>query len=286
MKSQEFNDKYGLGFSYQSYLTAGFRTAAQNLTITRTDDRMPTVGEEVKVRVNPAQALYIRYLRSYLSVAAKFRPLMSGGLAEMTKDFESMMVEESPSHRQAYEGIPPEFIKELQKQALAELPENSVELRKNLIENGARSEKVSPAAYAKQLVARQFDRGGDLKKPIETLKALEEIHAKRGWRLGNLFTNIREWWTIRSIRNDLEKAAGGRQAFEKAYAEEPEPFNLRENEMQEIVNACNERIAEREAAGNEPARENLHVAEAEEPVAQTSEKTEEIQPVAPQKELQ
>lgn len=286
MKAEEFNAKYGFNFSHEGYLATGFRIAAQNLTITRTDERMPTVRQEVKVRVNPAQALYIRYLRSYLETAARFRPLMGGGLAELTKDFESVMREAEPT-RQAYEGIPPEFFRELQKEALLKLPKDSVELRENVIENGARSKKISEAAYAKELVGTYAAKqGGDFGKEVESLKALENIHSRRGWRLGNLLTNIREWWTIRSIRSDLEKAAGGREAFERAYAGQPEKFELEDAEKAEIERACNERIAEREAAKAAPVIESVHVAEAEEPVPETSAKTEETEPVSPQRELQ
>ena len=284
MKAEEFNEKYGFNFSYSGYLATGFRTAAQNVTITRTDERMPTPRQEVKVRVNPSQALYIRYLRSYLTTTAKFLPIAGGGLAEITKDFESVLAEEEP-HRKAYEGIPPAFIKELQREALAHLPKNAVELRQNIIENGARSKKVSQAAYAKELAAGFVGRDGDVKKAVDTLKALEKTHAERGWRFGNLFTNIKEWWTIRSIRSDIEKAVGGREAFEKAYEQQPEKFDLEDGQKQEIDKACNERIAERESFKVEPIRENVHVAEAEETAPETSEKTEEMQPVAPQKEL-
>lgn len=283
MKAEEFNEKYGFNFSYSGYLATGFRTAAQNVTITRTDERMPTPRQEVKVRVNPSQALYIRYLRSYLTTTAKFLPIAGGGLAEITKDFESVLAEENPI-RKAYEEIPPEFIRELQKEALAYLPKNAVELRQNIIENGARSKKVSQAAYAKEYAADCLKQR-DVKKAVVTLKALEKTHAERGWKFGNLFTNIREWWTIRSIRSDIEKAAGGRESFEKAYAQQPETFDLEDGQKQEIEKACNERIAEREEGNREPLRENVHVAEAEESVSERSEKAEEIQPLSPQKEL-
>ncbi len=283
MKAEEFNEKYGFNFSYSGYLATGFRTAAQNVTITRTDERMPTPRQEVKVRVNPSQALYIRYLRSYLITTAKFLPIAGGGLAEITKDFESVLAEENPI-RKAYEEIPPEFIRELQKEALAYLPKDAVDLRQNVIENGAHSKKVSQAAYAKEYVADCLKQR-DVKKAVVTLKALEKTHAERGWKFGNLFTNIREWWTIRSIRSDIEKAAGGRESFEKAYAQQPETFDLEDGQKQEIEKACNERIAEREEGNREPLRENVHVAEAEESVSERSEKAEEIQPLSPQKEL-
>ena len=283
MKAEEFNEKYGFNFSYSGYLATGFRTAAQNVTITRTDERMPTPRQEVKVRVNPSQALYIRYLRSYLTTTAKFLPIAGGGLAEITKDFESVLAEEDPI-RKAYEEIPPEFIRELQKEALAYLPKDAVDLRQNVIENGAHSKKVSQAAYAKEYAADCLKQR-DVKKAVVTLKALEKTHAERGWKFGNLFTNIREWWTIRSIRSDIEKAAGGRESFEKAYAQQPETFDLEDGQKQEIEKACNERIAEREEGNREPLHENVHVAEAEESVSERSEKAEEIQPLSPQKEL-
>lgn len=279
MKAEEFNRKYQLNFNYQSYLTAGFRMAAQNVTITRTDERMPT-PQAVKVRVDPAQALYIKYLKSYLSTVAKFRPLMGGGLVEVAKDFESVLQEENPG-RPVREGIPLEFIAALAKESLALLPKDETELDENIIENGAKARRTNKAAYTRRLIGERLQEGDKgLSSAVSAWKALEKIHTRRGWRLGNLFTNIREWWTLRSAKADLERAAGGKEALEKVFLQDAEKYDFAARETEEI---------ERAAGGSEKAKEptnpavpevgksGIEVREAEEPTAERSE-------VPPQKE--
>lgn len=292
MTIEEFNKKYQLNFSETAYDRTLINIAARRVTIAYSDSRLPTAEkEETELSGSNGQLAYIKHLQNSMRMFAKFRPVQSddASLDGLIADYESMIAELHPRSRKPFEGIPAQLFRLLKEEAIAIMPEDSVKAEANLIENNAKARKESTTGYAKNRLA-DFLRKGKTADAVESLKAMENIHASHGWKFGNIFKNIREAWAIRSMKNALKEALGGREAFERAYAQEPEKYGYKEEENRKIEAEIAKQAAaakEKEAKAQEsPARENVHVAEAEEPAPETSEKTEEIQPVAPQKELQ
>lgn len=290
MTVEEFNQKYSLNFSQSSYERTAINIAARGVTITYSDGRLPTAEDrEVNVDGSTSQLTYLKHLQNSMLLFAKFRPVQSDGasLNGLIGDYESMISELYPRNRKSFEGIPYKFFRLLKEEAIASMPEDSVKLEANLIENNAKARKESTTGYAKNRLA-DFLREGKTADAVDTLKGMESIHAAHGWKFGNIFKNIREAWAIRSMKNALKEALGGREAFERAYAQEPEKYDYKEEESRNMqAEIAKQPTAKQKVAEVQDslARETVHVAEAEEPVPETSERTRETEPVAPQKDL-
>lgn len=291
MTIEEFNKKYSLNFSESSYNRTAINIAARRVTIAYSDSRLPTAEkEQTAISGSNGQLAYIKHLKNCMSMFAKFRPVQSDGasLDGLIADYESMIAELHSRNRTPFEGIPAQIFRLLKEEVIEIMPEDSVKLEANLIENNAKARKESTTGYAKNRLA-DFLRKGKTADAVDALKGMESIHASHGWKFGNIFKNIREAWAIRSMRNSLKKALGGQEAFERAYAQEPEKYGYKEEEIRKMQAETAKETTikeEKEVAVQESlARENVHVAEAEEPVPETSEKTQETEPVAPQKDL-
>lgn len=283
MKLEEFIRKYpaldSIGFRIDSAI---LRESAKNLTITRTDDRMPTPSSTSgRARRGLPTSAYISAFKYVLKTVSEQRPAFKESIGKIVEDFDSMMTEKYKCSR--YCGFPEYQVRSAITEAIKRMPENRVDYAKNLINERVRGDHVSPSYAANKVIE---DHPGDLRQNIDTLKALESIHSGRslGWKILHPFKNLGEWLTIRSIKNGIREGVG-EEAFKSEYNKEPEKYDFKQTDAREIENSEAEPQAQAEAVNSEPARENVHVAEAEEPVPQTSEKTEEKPPVAPQKDL-
>ncbi|MGN0818577.1 MAG: hypothetical protein ACI4L9_06365 [Candidatus Coproplasma sp.] len=257
MKLSDFKIKYpaldAIEFRIESEL---FRRSAEELTITRSSDRMPTApfNGNAPRRGLPTGA-YSNALKYVLETTALKRPQFNESLSAVVNDFDDMMREEYGC--QKFGGLSERDVRNAMADAVKKMPENSVEYSIGLLKEKASFDDVSIASAARDTIE---ENGGNLAGNVKVLKALESVHAKHslGWKIFHPFKNLREWMAIRSIKSELRESAGG-DKFDMEYAKEPEKYNFKQIDGQEMENFQSAAQAQREEI--QPERRNVVVPE-------------------------
>ncbi|MGN1060292.1 MAG: hypothetical protein ACI4QN_01020 [Candidatus Coproplasma sp.] len=278
MKRDDFIRKYpaldSIGFRIDSAL---MRESAENLTITRSSERMPTAPETGKSKRGLPRSVYSNALKYVLDTMAEKRPEFTESLNKVVQDFDAMMQEEYKFKR--YGGMSKEQMHSAMANTIERMPENAVDYTVSLLNERARGDETSIADAAENMVK---DNAGKLADNVNVLKALEQVHANRslGWKILHPFKNLGEWMAIRSIKGDLKESAG-EQEFEKEYQKEPERYDFKESDGNEIKASDPEAQAQRESALAAPEREIAPISEAEieEPASEISQPVQQTETV-------